>query len=389
MHYSTKKWTMLIIVAALLLTCMPPQVKAAGPGVSARAAILMEQESGRILYARDEHRPMRIASITKIMTAILAIESGKLSDRVTVSERATRTEGSSLYLKPGEHISLNDLVYGLMLRSGNDSAVAIAEYVGGSLDGFVYMMNQKAREIGMKNTLFRNPHGLDDHDDHYSSAYDMALLTRYAMENERFREISSSVIYRSPQEGEKWERVWRNKNKMLKIYPYSTGGKTGYTKLAKRTLVSTAKKDGMGLIAVTLNDPNDWEDHAAMFNWGYRTFKLTTLVKKGVVDGIKLKAYENKIEAARDLNYPLMKGEKRGIQRSVNLYQPPKGGKWKKGAVPKPIGKMKVILGGQIIGNLPLYYEGKGLVKEDRSIWNVFKQMVASLFAISGGAHHG
>ncbi|MDM5338807.1 D-alanyl-D-alanine carboxypeptidase family protein [Fictibacillus enclensis] len=389
MRYSTKKWTMLIIVAALLMTCMPPQVKAAGPGVSARAAILMEQESGRILYARNEHRPMRIASITKIMTAILAIESGKLSDRVTISDRATRTEGSSLYLKPEEHISLNDLVYGLILRSGNDSAVAIAEYVGGSLDGFVYMMNQKAREIGMKNTLFRNPHGLDDHDDHYSSAYDMALLTRYAMENEKFREISSSVMYRSPQEGEKWERVWRNKNKMLKLYPYSTGGKTGYTKLAKRTLVSTAKKEDMGLIAVTLNDPNDWEDHAAMFNWGYRTFKLTSLVKKGVVDGIKLKAYENKIEAARDLNYPLMKGEKREIQKSVNLYQPPKGRKWKKGAVPKPIGKMKVMLGDQIIGNLPLFYEGKGLVKEDRSIWNVFKQMVASLFAINGGTRHG
>ncbi|MDN4527338.1 D-alanyl-D-alanine carboxypeptidase family protein [Fictibacillus fluitans] len=390
MRYSTKKWTMLILAAALLLTCMPPQATAAGPGVSARAAILMEQESGRILYARNEHRPMRIASITKIMTAIIAIESGKLSDRVTISDAATRTEGSSLYLKPGEHISLNDLVYGLMLRSGNDSAVAIAQYVGGSLDGFVYMMNEKAREIGMKNTQFRNPHGLDDHDDHYSSAYDMALLTRYAMDNEKFREISSSVIYRSPQEGEKWERIWRNKNKMLKLYPYSTGGKTGYTKLAKRTLVSTAKKDGMGLIAVTLNDPNDWEDHASMFNWGYRTFKLTSLVKKGVVNGIKLKAYQNKIEAARDLNYPLMKGEEKDIQRSVNLYQPPKGGKWKNGAVPKPIGKMKVMLGDQILGSLPLYYEGKGLVKEENhSIWNVFKHMVASLFAISGGSHHG
>ncbi|WP_322114359.1 D-alanyl-D-alanine carboxypeptidase family protein [Fictibacillus sp. KU28468] len=390
MLYTSKKWILPILIAVMIFPYAPFSAHADGPGVSARAAILMDQDSGRILYARNEHRPMRIASITKIMTAILAIESGKLQDRVTVSEKATKTEGSSLYLKPGEHISLNDLVYGLMLRSGNDSAVAIAEYVGGSFDGFVYMMNQKAREIGMKNTLFRNPHGLDDHDDHYSTAYDMAVLTRYAMENPQFREISSSAIYRSPQEGEKWDRVWRNKNKMLKRYPYSTGGKTGYTRLAKRTLVSTAKKDGMGLIAVTLNDPDDWEDHAAMFNWGYRTFHLASIVKKGVVDGIKLKAYKNKIEASRDFRYPLMKSEKKEVQKSVTLYQPPKGGKWKEGAIPKPIGKMKVMLGETMIADLPLYYEGKGLVKEDsKTFWSVFKDMVASLFSISSGVKHG
>ncbi|MGG1573775.1 D-alanyl-D-alanine carboxypeptidase family protein [Fictibacillus sp. NRS-1165] len=390
MLYTTKKWILPILIAILAFVCTPFAAHADGPGVSARAAILMDQDSGRILYARNEHRQMRIASITKIMTAILAIESGKLQDRVKVSDRATKTEGSSLYLKPGERIPLKDLIYGLMLRSGNDSAVAIAEYVGGSLDGFVYMMNQKAQEIGMKNTLFRNPHGLDDHDDHYSTAYDMAVLTRYAMENRQFSEISASEIYRSPQEGEKWDRVWRNKNKMLKRYPYSTGGKTGYTKLAKRTLVSTAKKDGMGLIAVTLNDPNDWDDHAAMFNWGFQSFDLVRVVKKGVVGGIKLKAYKNKIEASRDLRYPLMKTEKKQIQKSVTLYQPPKGGKWKDGAVPKPIGKMKVMLGDTMIADMPLYYEGKGLVKEDsKSFWSVFKDMVAFLFSITSGAKHG
>lgn len=389
MYHTSKKWLLPILIAVLILSSTPRMAKAA-PGVSARAAVLMEQDSGRVLYARNEHRPMRIASITKIMTAILAIESGKLQDRVTVSSRATKTEGSSLYLKPGEHISLKDLVYGLMLRSGNDSAVAIAEYVGGSLDGFVYMMNEKAREVGMKNTLFRNPHGLDDHDDHYSTAYDMAALTRYAMKNPQFREISSSVLYRSPQEGEKWDRVWRNKNKMLRLYPYSTGGKTGYTKLAKRTLVSTAKKDGMGLIAVTLNDPNDWEDHASMFNWGYRNFDLTSIVRKGVVDGIKLKAYKNKIEAARTFRYPLLSTEKKDVRTSVTLYKPPKSGKWKEGEVPKPIGKMKVMLGGDQLANLPLYYEGKGLVKEDRkNFWSVFKEVVSSIFSFRSGAENG
>src|SRR5690606_21748814 len=142
---------------------------------------------GRVLFEKNAHTKMRIASITKIMTAIIAVESGKLNEMVKVSPNAVRTEGSSLYLQPNEKIKLEQLVYGLMLRSGNDAAVAIAEHVGGSLEGFVFLMNQKAAEIGMINTEFANPHGLDDHENHYSTSYDMAILTRYAMQNEKFR----------------------------------------------------------------------------------------------------------------------------------------------------------------------------------------------------------
>ena len=187
------------------------------------------------------------------MTAILAIESGEIDETVTVSGNAFGTEGSSLFLKKGEKIKLEDLVYGLMLRSGNDAAVAIAEKVGGSLDGFVWLMNQKAEEIGMKNTHFSNPHGLDNTKNHYSTAYDMALLTRYAMQNETYVKIAGTKVHRAPNSTEQWDYVWRNKNRLLtQLYEYTTGGKTGYTKLAKRTLVSTATKNGHDLIAVTL-----------------------------------------------------------------------------------------------------------------------------------------
>ncbi|MGC4376246.1 D-alanyl-D-alanine carboxypeptidase family protein [Fictibacillus sp. Mic-4] len=384
MFFQSKKVKMSIVILLFMLL-VPAKTKAVGPGVSARAAVLMEQESGRVLFGKEEHRPMRIASITKIMTAIIAIESGKMSDKVKISEKATRTEGSSLYLTPGERVPLRDLVYGLMLRSGNDAAVAIAEHVGGSVEGFELLMNQKAREIGMEDTNFRNPHGLDDHEDHYSSAYDMALLTRYAMNNKEFRKISSTKVYRSHQEGEKWDRIWKNKNKMLKLYRYSTGGKTGFTKRAKRTLVSTAKKDGMGLIAVTLDDPNDWEDHENLFNWGFQTYDLTTIVKKGVIDGIRLKQYENKIEANRTFQYPLMKDERKLVKTAITLYRPPKDGKWQ-GGIPKPIGRMQITLNSDEIGNLPLYYEGKGQVKEEKKgLWNTIKHFLNQLFVIRVG----
>lgn len=174
-----------------LFAAYHPQRAEASFDVSAASAVLIEQNSGRILYEKDAFTKRRIASITKIMTAILAIESGKLDQYVKVSEQAVRAEGSSVYLKPGEKIKLEDLVYGLMLRSGNDTAVAIAEYVGGSVDGFAFLMNQKAKEIGMLNTHFANPHGLDDHENHYSTAYDMAILTRYAMHNKIYQKISA------------------------------------------------------------------------------------------------------------------------------------------------------------------------------------------------------
>ncbi|WP_093136792.1 D-alanyl-D-alanine carboxypeptidase family protein [Salinibacillus kushneri] len=252
----------------------------AEPGVSAQNAVLMEYESGRVLFEKKPHQQKSIASITKIMTAIVAIENGHLNDTVKVSEKAVRTEGSSIYLEAGDKVKLIDLIYGLMLRSGNDAAVAIAEHVGGSTEGFAHLMNEKAKWIGMTNSHFTNPHGLEE-EGHYSTAYDMALLMRYAMHNETFAKISGSKEYKAETE----QYPWHNKNKMLtKYYQYCTGGKTGYTSKAGRTLVTSAEKDDMKLIAVTLNDPKDWDDHTSLFEWGFDSFDLQLIRDMGQID---------------------------------------------------------------------------------------------------------
>ena len=354
---------------------IPHNVSAEGIDVSARSAILMEQETGRILYEKDAYTQRRIASITKIMTAILAIESGKMDEKVIVSDRAAGTEGSSLYLEKGEKIKLEDLVYGLMLRSGNDAAVAIAETVGGSLEGFVALMNQKAEEIGMSNTVFMNPHGLDDHENHLSTAYDMALLTQYAMNNEVYRIISGTKVHKAPNATEDWDYVWRNKNKLLTgLYHDSTGGKTGYTKRAKRTLVSTAERDGMTLIAVTLDAPDDWNDHISMFNWGYSNYELTLLEPEGILKDVKEEPYKGKVKLNRDLFYPLTEEEKDNIKSTIQLVQPPDKSKWDEPtAFEDPVGLYKVTLNNETLIKAPLTYE----LKEEKSngFWRFFKKL--------------
>ncbi|HET7579428.1 MAG TPA: D-alanyl-D-alanine carboxypeptidase family protein [Bacillales bacterium] len=349
------------------------------PQISAKSAVLMDRQSGRVLFAKDAHEKRRIASITKIMTAILAIESGKLNKKVTISDRAAYTEGSSLYLKPGEKVPLKDLVYGLMLRSGNDAAVAIAQAVGGSVEGFVYLMNEKAAQIGMTDTVFANPHGLDDHKVMHSTAYDMALLTRYAMKNPTFRKITATKVYRTQDPDGSGVVVWKNKNKLLTRYPYSTGGKTGYTSIARRTLVSTAKKDGMSLIVVTLDDRDDWLDHMNLFNWGFSEYNPVMLVDKGTLSGIRNDFYKGKVYTKKTLEYPLTEQEKEDVTKSINLYKPPKRGHWKNGKAPSPVGKMFVQLNGETIGELPLYY--KNDQPEKKGFWGLFRD----IFLITAG----
>ncbi|MGM9985988.1 MAG: D-alanyl-D-alanine carboxypeptidase family protein [Bacillaceae bacterium] len=289
--------------------------------VGARNAVLMEQSTGRVLYSKLPHSPELIASITKIMTATLAIESGKLEETTTVSHTALQTEGSSIYLKEGQKIKLKDLVYGLMLRSGNDAANVIAEHVGGSIEGFVFMMNKKAEEIGMEHTVFSNPSGLEQAGkDHYSSAYDMALLTRYAMNNKTYQKIASTKKYQPSSREEDWGYMWNNKNKLLtKLYSYSTGGKTGFTKKAGRTLVSTAKKDGMDLIVVTLNDGNDWNDHMYLFNTAFANYKVERVLSKGLVKEAKLKKGGYGY-IKTDFTYPLTKKEKKQVTMKVSYF---------------------------------------------------------------------
>ncbi|WP_067728216.1 D-alanyl-D-alanine carboxypeptidase family protein [Oceanobacillus damuensis] len=315
---------LVILMVIILLNLGFPAIGQAAPEVSASHAILIEQSTGRVLFEKNAQEKANIASITKIMTAIIAIESGKLDEKVSASRKAINTEGSSIYLEQGEKILLEDLIYGLMLRSGNDAAVAIAEHVGGSEEGFVFLMNEKAKWLGMTNSHFDNPHGLDS-ETHYSSAYDMAMLMRYAMENELFKKISGTETYKSDNRSYSWQ----NKNKLLtQFYEYCTGGKTGYTKQTGRTLVSTAEKDGMELIAVTLDAPDDWRDHISMFEWAYENYKMESITDEGPVK-YKLNEDDRTVNGylREDLSFPLSDTERGLVTSKSFVLNKPDAGK--------------------------------------------------------------
>ncbi|WAA13805.1 D-alanyl-D-alanine carboxypeptidase [Fervidibacillus halotolerans] len=352
--------------------------------IQSNAAIIMDEKTGRVFFEKNAHKKTRIASITKIMTAIIAIESGQLDETVTVSKRATKTEGSSIFLQPLEKIKLEDLVYGLMLRSGNDAAVAIAEHVGGSLEGFVFLMNEKAEQIGMKNTHFANPHGLDDHKDHYSTAYDMAQLTKYAMKNEKFREIFGTKVYYAPDPNGEWDRKWVNKNRLLTgLYKYSTGGKTGYTKLAKRTLVSTAEKNGMELIVVTLNTPSqtDWNEHIALFEYVYDQYEYHPLVEKGPIEVVKHPFYQNQVYVKRDFVYPILPKEKKDVRIKHRLLKPKKDWERDKDAIPEIVGKAEIYFQNQLVHTLPIYFERE--IRNHPSFFERIKQLFGMIIGVN------
>ncbi len=278
--------------------------------VSASAAVLMDMDSGRVLYERNAKTRMLIASTTKILTALVAIRDGVLSDTVKVSREAAYTEGSSMYLKEGEELTLETLLYGLLLCSGNDAAVAVAEHVGGGVEGFVERMNETALELGMEDSSFANPNGLDD-EEHYSTAYDMALLACAAMKNETLVRIAST---RTVTIG---GRTMTNHNKLLGYMDGCLGLKTGYTRAAGRTLVSCAERNGQRLIAVTLQDGNDWADHQSLYDYGFQAYPSKRAAQLGhelaQKDGVPLLA-------ADSFTWPLAQGE--ALETSIKLDRP-------------------------------------------------------------------
>lgn len=230
---------------------------------TAYSYILMDQNTGRVIESKNKDKPMLIASITKIMTCILAIENGNLDEIVTVDDSVLKSYGSGIYISVGEEIKLLDLLYGLMLRSGNDAAIMISTHISGNEEEFVKLMNKKAKEIGMKNTIFYNSSGLDNTTrGNLSTTYDMALLTKYAMQNDTYKEIVKTKKHTVKTNLKTY--IWHNKNRLLS-YDYITGGKTGYTEKAKRTLVSTASKNNINLIAVTIKDSDDWNTHKSLY----------------------------------------------------------------------------------------------------------------------------
>ena len=246
--------------------------------LSAQHAVVMDAATGKVLYERDANTRCLIASTTKIMTGLLICEECDLTQEISVPPEAAGIEGSSVYLKAGERVRMEDLLYGMMLQSGNDAAATLAIAHRGSIEAFAARMNERAAELGLVDTHFANPHGLDA-EENFSTASDLARLAAAAMENEMFARVVSTRQHRFG------ERVVVNHNKLLWRYEGAEGVKTGFTKAAGRILVSSAMRQGRRLICVTINAPDDWNDHCALLDEGFSNFELRTLCRKGQIFG--------------------------------------------------------------------------------------------------------
>ncbi len=351
-------------IFTLIFLCVfyMPNVKAS-PEVSAKSAVCIHYGTGQVLYAKNAEEKLPMASTTKIMTALLALEKGDLEEVVTIGANAQGVEGSSMYLKVGETLTLRELLYGLMLSSGNDAAVAIAEHIAGTEEAFAVMMTERAKEMGCHNTNFKNANGLPD-DEHYTTALELARISGKALENETFREI---VRQKSARAG---GRYLSNHNKMLSLYEGAIGVKTGYTKAAGRTLVSAAEREGIMLIAVTLNAPDDWEDHKKILDEGFASIELRKLAEKdmpcldmAVVGGTKESV---PVHFAESFSLPVIKNKKVETKFQIieTLSAPVSEGEM--------VGKAVFYLEGVPMGETGLYTGESVSEKERPGFWNRF-----------------
>lgn len=341
--------TAALMLAAVLFFEIP-----AG-AVSAEKAIVMDRVGRETVYEKNADDRSLIASTTKIMTALLICESSNVLDCVKIPREAVGIEGSSMYLKEGEILTVQDLLYGLMLRSGNDAAAALAIYSAGSIENFAEQMNKKARELGMTGSHFENPHGLDGKA-HFSTARDLGILALEAMDNPVFHRTVSAKQVRCG------NRYLKNHNKLLWRYSGCEGIKTGYTRAAGRILVSSAFRGGRRIVAVTINDPDDWNTHEVLLNRGFGRLKETLLIHRGkklqylsVAGGRTLTV---PIYAGCDFSFPVAEGE-----RAVTVLPGP-------GFVYAPVaeggraGEALVLISGTVVGRIPVYY-GKTIEQEE------------------------
>lgn len=326
---------------------------AAEPSVSAKSAVLMIGDSGSIIYAKDENRPMPMASTTKIMTALLTLEEAQAcgNREIEITDEMVRVEGTSMGLMAGDIVNLKTLAKGMLLCSGNDAANASAIAVSGDRAKFISLMNDKAKQIGMKNTVFVTPSGLDS-SDHHSTAYDMAVLGSYAMDNDEFKQIASKksdkVTFISPAK----TVTIKNHNKLLRLYDGCIGIKTGFTKSAGRCLVSCAEKNGVRLVAVTLNAPNDWDDHIGMYNYGFENTEGKTFDDRQMSASIRVRGGEVEnidVLGATFFSATLKKGDLGRVQREVELPE----------YCDAPVGR------GQIVGKVVYYLDGRMIGRND------------------------
>ena len=323
------------------------------PVVYAHASVLMDAATGTVLYQQRAFERVAPASTTKIMTAVLALERGRLDDVVTVSRRAAYVGGSSMYLQPGQQYTLEELILGMMLRSGNDAATAIAEHIGGSVDAFVALMNRKAVEVGATDTHFANPHGLDN-ESHYTTAYDLAVLARYAMRNRKFAEIVALREEKVAPEGAGEEQTLRNINRLLWYYQFADGVKTGLTDAAGRCVVASATRDSQPLIAVVMRSGDLWNDAIRLLDWGYHNFRLARLLEAGE------RVTTSAVTGGRRPRVTLLTGEPlavvvpRELADSVQVRMEVFGRLEAPLYLHQPVGAVYAEAGGSVLGQAPL-----------------------------------
>lgn len=374
----------MLTAAMLLISVTPGTARAQTPGVSAQAAVLMDADSGRVLYAKEEHTKLSMASTTKIMTALITVEQGNLEREITVTEEMVRVEGSAMGLRTGDQVTMEGLVYGMLLSSGNDAANAAALSIAGSADQFAELMNRKAEELGARDTHFVTPSGLDA-EEHYSTAYDMALIGAAAMQNETFASIASTksttVTFGNPP-----REVWlSNHNRLLKEYDGAIGVKTGFTKKSGRCLVSCAERDGVRLLVVTLNAPDDWNDHKRLFDYGFEQLTDTELPAPLPVQLPVTGGTENSVEiwCSERVHAALLSGEESLLTTRMEvqpfLYAPVKEG--------DRVGELVYLVGDREVARVPLVATRSVESRPTRSMWEKIGGFFGAIWNwITGGS---
>lgn len=364
-----------IIASQILNIAVFAEVGTKSVSVSAECAVLIDAGSGQVVYEKNADKKQSMASTTKIMTALVALENGDIDGKVRFPKEAVGVEGSSIYAVANEEFTLRELLYALMLRSANDAAAAIAIVVGGSIEGFADMMNEKAAELGLENTHFDNPHGLDSKE-HYTTAKDLAKIAAAALKNELFKEIVGTKKYTISLNGEESKRLLVNHNRLLKSYDGCIGVKTGFTKKSGRCLVSAAQREGLTLICVTLNAPDDWNDHRKMLDYGFSLIENKSFDGRsvsGLVPVVGGNAEYIQYAGCGQVSFTLKKGQgeiKTAVELRSFYYAPVNEG--------DVIGRIVYTLNGNELGSLPIKAVSQVQKKKaKRTFW----QWLLSLFS--------
>ena len=371
---------LLCVMICFVFAAIPLRVSCAEISVSGRACVLFCADNQKVYYSKNENKQMKPASTTKLMTTLLTMEYAEKNNKIVTFTKEMIAEGSSMYLKLGEQVTLKDLAAGLMLCSGNDAANAAAISIAGSTEKFAALMNDRAKKIGMNHTHFVTPSGLDD-ENHYSTAYDLALLMREALKNKAFRELTArkteTVSFIKPRNK---ITTYSNHNRLLTLYRHCIGGKTGYTMAAGRCLVSAAKKDGLTLICVTLDDRRDWQDHMSLYDYGFSNLRMNTLDDDDFyleVNTVGGKAPTVTVAGEGKTSFVTRADDKEKIARRVMLdnflYAPVRKN--------KVVGKIEYFYKGKIITSHKLRaVEDNNSVKENKSLFEIIKGMFENAF---------